>query len=249
MRLLLPLLASLFLIACKPVPPGPLPEPVAAEAPAPRDPNDPCPEMDVRQNNRLAEEAAESAKVEAQPMANRALGIDFTQFGPFCRDGGHPLCDGAAGRQLTKAEVERVDAALRAKFRYASDYAYYGGDRWIGDTNCGDCEDYALTLSKALTMAGASGDSLALMLWQPEPGYGHATLLVLTSDAGLLEAGVGPGETPAPYNAAYGLRIATMTMNGKHQISLLPGWDFKRFGRSMWFDPIVEKTPHEASSR
>lgn len=138
----------------------------------------------------------------------------------FCR--GAPravLCRGNPSKKaLTLAEVTRIDATLRAEFHYVSDQALHGrSDWWTNNRTCGDCEDYALILSERLSAAGQAGYGMGLVIWSPAPGLGHATLVVATGDAGLVEVGVSPTETPHRFDWSRGRRAAMMQMDGERQ--------------------------------
>lgn len=157
---------------------------------------------------------------QAQIAANEGViltGITYTaSFAEFCRFNALSVaCAGGAGRKLTLVEVDSIDRSLRARFEYRDDVVQYGRtDPWMSGVTCGDCEDYALTLADDLHRAGAGGDSLRLMLWSPQPGAGHATLLIETADAGLIEVGVNWNETPRAYDPNRGVRFTTLRFDG-----------------------------------
>jgi hypothetical protein len=67
-----------------------------------------------------------------------------------------------------------------------------------------------------------------LVLWSPEVGLGHATLLVQTDDAGAVEIGVSPGETPHPFDIHQGRRFGLMPMTGHGDLLLEPGYSLVR---------------------
>lgn len=148
----------------------------------------------------------------------------------FCRDFPKAtLCRGHTvwgPGKLTLREVTQIDQGLRASFRYVSDDVLYKeDDHWATNVSCGDCEDYALTLSERLASAGQAGSEMSLMLWFPLPGAAHATLLVQTADAGTIEVGVGDGGKPAPMDWSYGIRVAYMPMDGGRRWMLVaPPW-------------------------
>lgn len=155
--------------------------------------------------------------------------IDVSSLAKFCGSGDGQqavLCTGGGSGKLTLAEVKAVDAAIRSGFEYRDDFVAFGpdgADRWQTNTLCGDCEDYALTVSDALHRAGEGGASMSLMLWLPSPTSAHATLLVQTSDAGVVEISVGEGGEPKPYDPTLGERFAAIRMDGGHLIETLGG--------------------------
>lgn len=155
--------------------------------------------------------------------ANRE--IDYTGLVTFCREAPDAvLCTGHPGAELTKAEVTQIDHRLRAEFQYRSDsQLYHMDDKWVDYTICGDCEDYALTLSEMLADNGEGGAHMALSMETVEDGDGHATLLVDTSDAGQLEVSVGDGGEPQPL-FKYIRRAGFMVMDGKRHITVEPGY-------------------------
>lgn len=151
--------------------------------------------------------------------------ISTVAFYNFChKQPAALICAGGSGVALPSAEIVAIDTALRAEFDYRDDFIRTGEtDVWDDNTVCGDCEDYALTLASRLHRAGQGGTHLILSMWSPSPGAAHATLLVETADKGWYEIGVGRG-TPAPYDAALGVRFAGIRMDGKKQIAPMPGF-------------------------
>lgn len=85
-----------------------------------------------------------------------------------------------------------------------------------------NCEDFALRLSEEIHKAGQAGDQMGLVLWIPQPGVGHATLVVKTKDAGEVEIGVSANEKPHSMNWRLGWRITTIWMDGKREFSKTP---------------------------
>lgn len=191
--------------------PEPADRPIAtapAEAPAFR-----CPPLSPLQALRVQVEKASAA---ASGPPRDLIGIDASSYFQLCASQPNTVaCAGRAGRELSLGEVEHVDHKLRARFEYRGDFIQYGwSDPWVANVTCGDCEDYALTLADELAAAGASGGSMKLMLWSPWKGAGHATLLIHTSDAGWIEAGVNPGETPRAYDPNLGVRFSIINLDG-----------------------------------
>jgi predicted transglutaminase-like cysteine proteinase len=163
------------------------------------------------------------------PKPIEAFGIE--ELRNFCKPYRRPhalICTGGAGKAPTLNEVRQVDAALRAQFEYRLDILQFADeDIWDDDTLCGDCEDYALTLATRLHKAGAGGHFMRLMIWEPVPGAGHATLLVQTADAGEVEIGVGPdSEGPHPYDAKKGRRFGAIRFDGRQELIPEPGYGF-----------------------
>lgn len=140
--------------------------------------------------------------------------VDFSELVDFCKiESDAVLCSGHRGATLPLATVLKLDNSFREVFQYRSDFQLYGKqDWWVGYTTCGDCEDYALTMSEILADAGEGGEHMALSL-ETINGTPHATLLVDTSDAGKYEISVG-SRPPFPY-AVYDRRDMTITMDGK----------------------------------
>lgn len=186
------------------------------------------------------EQAIRAAEFALRPEPGMIDAISTDAFRPYCRPGPRAkqpfLCTGGGGRKLTLAEVTAVDAAYRTQFTYRADYIEYGDeDRWRAGVVCGDCEDYSLTLAGKLHAAGGGGQFLRLMLWGYPTGGGHATLLVETADAGVIEVGNGPAATqgPQPYNPARGKRFATIRFDGKRKLEPTPGYKVTMFDRSV----------------
>lgn len=186
---------------------------------------DPCP---VKPS--LVRPLVEALTPAPRPDPNRPVVMEVSEIERFCNDAATEavLCSGGdpaqAGQMLTAADVARVDATLRAVFHYRDDAAFFGrSDFWHNDTRCGDCEDYALTVSEMLAKAGQGGDKMALMIWSPDRLSGHATLLVETSDAGILEIGVSPTEGPRLFNERLGVRLGYVLMDGRLNMTLYPG--------------------------
>lgn len=178
----------------------------------------------------LADTLADQAFNQSHPITapDGTLSIDLTDMRRFCRETPQAvLCAGGEGKKLSLEEVVRVDASLRAIFHYTSDQAaFHKPDYWTNATICGDCEDYALTLSEKLHDSGEAGADMAAIVWAPYAMGAHVTLLVDTSDAGQVEIGVGPDEVPHLYNAAVPFRLGLLVMDGKREISLFPNVTF-----------------------
>lgn len=218
-RPFLAVLAAVLLSACQAAEPAaPAASPVMVSAVG-------CPPLTPAMITRALAES----KAPAPDLTER--GIEFTQIEELCRTRPKAvICVGGAGRQLTLSEVVTVDQTFRPTFQYLSDYIQFGvDDHWVNLGTCGDCEDYALTLSERLHRAGASGASMRLLLWSPEPGYAHATLLVATADAGLIEVGVGEGETPHPMDWSVGERLMALPMDGSHARQVAAGFSVWRY--------------------
>jgi predicted transglutaminase-like cysteine proteinase len=184
-----------------------------------------CPPMTALQQKILAYMTFLDAGEPVNPAERSQWGISAEDLTPFCkREPKAVLCAGGGGRKLTFAEVTRIDAKVRADFEYRYDEVQYGSDdRWAIGVSCGDCEDYALTVSEALHAAGEAGGSMRLMLWLAPFGL-HATLVVDTADAGVVELGVNPGEEPARLDPSRGRRFATVRMDGLRQFKPYPGY-------------------------
>lgn len=176
-----------------------------------------CPPPDVMR-------AMKSEKAWTEGHREKGYALEFSDFYKFC--GRHQeavLCAGGAGRDLTLAEVQAVDARVRASFEYQDDIIQYNlPDYWAINQLCGDCEDFSLVMSEELAKAGEAGPSMGLVLWFPTDYDGHATLVVKTSDAGYVEIGVGPIETPATIDWMKGRRLAVIWMDGKKWVSKPP---------------------------
>lgn len=172
--------------------------------------------------------AAKQQSSDAQSSKNP--GVQVRDAKAYCkREPQALLCAGGRGDVLTLAQVRRVDGVLRARFHYRGDYAHYGvEDHWVSGTLCGDCEDYALSAADLLYGVGEGGAHMALMVWQPYLGAGHATLLVETQDAGVVEISVGQGGEPQPMNWSSGSRIAYMRFDGKQQWTVLKPQFFEK---------------------
>lgn len=155
------------------------------------------------------------------------IAIDVASFDGFCRVKPKALlCAGGIGTKLTLAQVSAIDAVFRHEFEYRDDDVQYGSDVWNDAAVCGDCEDYALTLANRLHAGGEGGEDMALMIWSPYPGAGHATLIVDTADAGLVEVGTGPAatESPHPFDPSQGARFGYIVMDGARAITPFPGY-------------------------
>ncbi|AXQ68245.1 peptidase [Caulobacter phage CcrBL10] len=154
----------------------------------------------------------------------------------------NPLCKAKTGRKLTFSEVLAQDSALRSHFTYVSDdILYQRSDFYAENGFCGDCEDYALTLAHRLSDAGADGTSMWLEIWNPAWIGGHATLLVQTSDKGMIEIGV--GDPPEPYTGGP-VRLGRIQMDGKLEVQLYEGVKFIRRGG----DTILSKADTRAEA-
>lgn len=215
-RALIALASALVLAGCASAPSGPG-----------------CADALVARYQRVTAEASRQVPVVSvpyavlgDPMLNPPAGVTVVAASevPFCASKPRAvLCTGTVSKaRLTLEQVRSIDTRLRADFRYVSDEVMYRrNDWWVNDRTCGDCEDYALILSERLADAGQSGDGMGLMIWAPWQGAAHATLMVRTKDAGVVEIGVGPGETPRQFNWTAGYRAAYMPMDGKRNWILL----------------------------
>lgn len=208
--------------------PATAPDDTSAQPPPPAAVSSPCPPMNDKQKQ-IVEEEGKAALVPLERI-NLHPAIAISDYVRYCGDAaGSILCMKTPGRLLTLAEVTEVDARLRSRFEYRSDLAMYGQDFWLGDTLCGDCEDYALTLASWLRAAGAGSEGMWLMIWAPSPETGHATLVVETADAGTVEIGVSYDETPHPFDDAKGERFASISAGTRNGVS-----PYK--GHSLWTD-------------
>ena len=132
-----------------------------------------------------------------EPASDRSM--QFVDFKDFCkRTPAAVLCIGHSGRKMKWTEVAQIDAVLRARFQYRDDQdTHHVEDYWSNWSVCGDCEDYALTLSEMLAQAGEDGWYMRLtfetILYETASGmrsFGHAALFVETADAGMIEVDV-----------------------------------------------------------
>lgn len=173
-------------------------------------------------------EIVRAAELKLRPINPNAVAIDIAALSKYCRKAVSPLlCKGAAGGKLPIASVRAVDQTLRQQFEYRADYTRFGtDDLWQAGVVCGDCEDYALTAAARLNLAGQGGAHMKMMLWFVGPGLAHATLLVDTADEGWVELGVGRAETeaPKPYRADRGIRLASITLDGKRVVQPEDGY-------------------------
>lgn len=148
--------------------------------------------------------------------------LEFNDLRRFCAETpSYVLCRGSAGGRLSIRRVIEIDQRLRARFQYRSDFDVWGvSDRWTGFAYEGDCEDYVLTLSEMLAGEGEGGKYMSMsLLLVPDAlsGHmlnGHATLLVETSDFGVVEIGVRDSERPASLTDEGRYRLVAITMDG-----------------------------------
>jgi hypothetical protein len=65
---------------------------------------------------------------------------------------------------------------------------------------------------------------MALMIWSPYRGAAHATLIVETADAGVVEIGTGPAasEGAHPFDATRGKRFGFIVLDGKREDLAVP---------------------------
>lgn len=210
---------AVSLAACR-AEPAPLQEEIPIVTAPPAIGKGKCP-----QRAALASLIYEKSQVQAsKPSYGGPQVLRIADFEPFCaRSPDSVICKGSPGWKMTLSEVKTVDSWLRAQFEYTDDDLMFDrSDYWADDTVCGDCEDYALTLSRYLAAKGQGGDAMWLALWVPAWAGGHATLLVDTSDAGIVEISVGAGGEPALYEKEP-VRIATIRLDGKREFALEQG--------------------------
>jgi len=189
-------------------------------------PNEVAPPVEWTKRN---EKAEADATQDHEPLL-----LAFDAFPDLCRrTPAAVICAGhTTGKKLTVEEAWQVDFYLRYQFKYRSDWATAGfEDHWRNWTVCGDCEDYALTLSELLAARGQDGAEMKLQLmWvKKEDGSwaGHATLLIDTADAGWVEASVGTLGNPHPlyvYPADTIKRGATIPLDGSRKATPAPGY-------------------------
>jgi predicted transglutaminase-like cysteine proteinase len=158
-------------------------------------------------------------KAEARYFARppEVTGITVYPVNSLCRVKPKSLiCAGGLGTRLTLAQVNAIDTVFRNEFEYRSDELQFGDDVYQDNTVCGDCEDYALTLARRLNAGGQGGTFMALMIWSPYRGAAHATLIVETADAGVVEIGTGPAasEGAHPFDASRGKRFGFIVLDG-----------------------------------
>ncbi len=180
-----------------------------------------CPPLTAAQ---AAREATEVASPTSKALTD-AIRLDGLQN--LCRRAPTAfVCVGGDGRKPWKAEIVQADAAERPVFQYRSDFVQYGVDeRWSNGSLCGDCEDYVLNLSERLHQRGIGGQYVRLAVWAPPPGNAaHATLLVDTIDAGVVEVSVGEGGEPQAYDPRFGRRFATLRFDGRRRWTAEPGY-------------------------
>jgi predicted transglutaminase-like cysteine proteinase len=176
-----------------------------------------CPPLTTHQVTVLKQVEREQAAPQKALTA-----IDIASFTDFCRVKTKALlCAGGLGAKLTLAQVNAIDTVFRNEFEYRDDDVQYGSNVWNDAAVCGDCEDYALTLANRLHAGGEGGGYMALMIWSPFQGAGHATLIVDTADAGLVEVGTGPAATESarPFDVTRGARFAYIVMDGNRWIT------------------------------
>lgn len=140
--------------------------------------------------------------------------INFEAFGVFCgRAPQAVLCVGHPGGRLLLSVVRHIDEIFLTNFKYRTDVQIYNkDDYWANWSVCGDCEDYALTMSELLAQAGEGGSFMRLEIMRIGE-FGHATLLVETINAGVWEIGV---DMPMlPYNPKTYTREMSIRMDGK----------------------------------
>lgn len=213
---------ALSLLACAPaqepapqVTYAPVEAPIAGGAPR-------CPHRSTVEAQKYEKEASEGQK----PVIGGPVGIEIGQIVQFCaKNHENPLCEPISGRKMTLAEANAVDSWLRSQFEYTDDDLTHGtSDFWDGDTVCGDCEDYALTLALYLAKKGQAGPSMWLAVGYPGWIGGHATLLVDTSDYGVVEYTVGGTPGANVYDPDHQpVRLGTIQMNGKLEIATYEG--------------------------
>ncbi|MBI1313674.1 hypothetical protein GC176_20470 [bacterium] len=155
--------------------------------------------------------------------------IDYSAFADLCKASpAAVVCVGTrGGGLLTFSQVKAIDDAYRPRFRYRDDLTLHAPlDDWYDNwTTCGDCEDYALTLSELLARAGQAGDHMDLqfMLINVDKGwYAHATLWVRTSDRGIVEVDV--NDRPRPLRWSEGVREGFIRMDGRRVLTPLSGF-------------------------
>lgn len=163
---------------------------------------------------------------DAPPSFDRTIGL-LNDLGPLCKSKPHAVvCHGHRGHQLTFAEVKRVDSEYRAIFRYSIDREdQYGDSPYDNWSVCGECTDYALTLSELLAMDGEDGRDMHLvgMLYCDKDGCeGHSRLWVRTSDRGLIE--VDNMYAPGAVRWTQGEYESYITMDGRRREIPFPGW-------------------------
>jgi hypothetical protein len=136
------------------------------------------------------------------------------------------ICAGGLGTRLTLAQVNAIDTVFRGEFEYRSDELQFGDDVYQDNAVCGDCEDYALTLARRLNAGGQGGAFMALMFWSPFRGAAHATLIIETADAGVVEIGTGPAasEGAHPFDPTRGKRFGYIVLDGQRMMTLFPGY-------------------------
>lgn len=186
-----------------------------------------CPPLTPVQRARVVEEAQ-------KPAGPVISGLDVSGFREMCRvQPAKVLCRGGQGGMPTISTVRAADAALRIVFEYRSDFVEYGvDDKWRSGVVCGDCEDYALALADRLHTVGVGGQFMWLDVMTTAPTLGHATLLVQTSDAGVVEVSVGAGGEPTLYDPHRGFpaRYGSMRLDGRQQWTAEPGYEVRGLG-------------------
>lgn len=136
----------------------------------------------------------------------------------YCPDQPHALwCAGDGGKdgKLTLAQVQSADVKLRAVYAAEMIPQKEEAGAYWGEATTGDCKTYALTLAGRLAAAGEGGQYMYLMMSLPDPFEAHMTLLVDTSDEGLVEIGDEDGGEPHRFDIDQWVRIGFSPFDGR----------------------------------
>lgn len=123
--------------------------------------------------------------------------------------------DDGADNKLTMAQVQQADVMLRAVYKEEVDEATEKAGAYWRESTTGDCKTYALTLAQRLHALGESGQDMALMMSLPDPYEAHMTLLVQTSDAGMVEVGDEDGGEPHKFDLDEWVRTGFSPFDGQ----------------------------------
>lgn len=151
--------------------------------------------------------------------------VDMQDEYRFCRSHrAAVVCHGHPGQRLDYDEVLKVDARLRARFRYQ-------GDPELSNTTFrGNCQDYVWHLAEDLARAGEAGSymtEVSLIVCDDKGCDGHDTLLVDT-DRGVVEVDV--TDPPGPIMTTDSVWFGMMRMDGRKRVVPLPGFHLSKGG-------------------
>lgn len=156
--------------------------------------------------------------------------------------------DGGSKNELTVAEVQAADVKLRAIYKEDVTPADERSGVYWRESTTGDCKTYALTLAARLHDAGESSRLMALMMSMPDPFEAHMTLLVETSDAGIVEVGDEEGGEPHKLDLNNWVRLGFSPLDGQRLWYLIPSQEeiALKFAMSPFDHIEVQPLPSEA---